>query len=99
MRIAALAAVAALAIVPLRALAADEPLWEAGLGVAGLHFPDYRGSSQSRDYVLPAPYFVYRGEFLKADRHGLRGIFFRTDRLDLNLSVGASLRPRMRSVY
>jgi len=90
-RIAALAAVAALAIVPSQALALDEPLWEAGLGLAGLHFPDYRGSSQSRDYVLPAPYFVYRGEFLKADRHGLRGIFFRTDRLDLNLSVGASL--------
>jgi outer membrane scaffolding protein for murein synthesis (MipA/OmpV family) len=90
-RIAPLAAAAALATVALPALALDEPLWEAGLGVAGLHFPDYRGSSQSRDYALPAPYFVYRGEFLKADRHGLRGIFFQTDRLDLNMSVGASL--------
>jgi MipA family protein len=73
------------------AQAADLPLWEAGLGVAALAFPDYRGSSQSSTYALPAPYFVYRGEIFKADRHGLRGIFFQTDRIDLNLSVGASL--------
>jgi outer membrane protein len=69
----------------------EAPLWEAGLGVAGLYFPDYRGSSQSRGYALPAPYFVYRGDFLKADRHGLRGVFVKTERFDLNLSVGASL--------
>ena len=73
------------------ALAREEPLWEAGLGVAGVHFPDYRGSSHSRNYALPAPYFVYRGDFLKADRQGLRAKFFKSDRLDVNLSLGASL--------
>ena len=74
-----------------QALARDEPLWEAGIGVAGLHFPDYRGSDQSHNYALPAPYFVYRGEILKADRHGLRGVLFNSDWIDLNMSVGASL--------
>ena len=83
-------ALAALAFAP-AAGAADEPLWEAGFGVAALHFPDYRGSSRSRTYALPAPYFVYRGDFFKADRYGMRGIFFKTERLDLNLSFGASL--------
>lgn len=83
---------AALAAVP--APAAEEPLWEAGIGVAALSFPHYRGSDQSRTYALPVPYFVYRGEFLKADREGIRGIFLKTDRLDLNLSVGASLPVR-----
>ena len=73
------------------ALARDEPLWEAGIGIAAVHFPDYRGSSHSRTYALPAPYLVYRGEFLKADRYGLRAMFFKSDRLDVNLSVGASL--------
>jgi outer membrane scaffolding protein for murein synthesis (MipA/OmpV family) len=81
----------ALATTPTFAQQKDEPLWEAGVGIAGLYFPDYRGSNQSRAYAFPAPYFVYRGDFLKADRHGLRGIFFKTDRVDLNLSVGASL--------
>jgi outer membrane scaffolding protein for murein synthesis (MipA/OmpV family) len=90
-RIVALPAFVALALASASSAAQEAPLWEAGLGVAGLHFPDYRGSSQSRDYALPAPYFVYRGEFVKADRHGLRGTFFQTDRIDLNLSAGASL--------
>lgn len=69
----------------------DEPLWEAGLGIASIYFPHYRGSEQSRAYVLPAPYFVYRGDFFKADRNGVRGIFYRDDLVDLNMSVGASL--------
>jgi outer membrane protein len=69
----------------------EEPLWEAGIGVAGLHFPNYRGSSQTHDYALPAPYVAYRGEIIRADREGLRGIILRSDRLDLTLSAGASL--------
>jgi MipA family protein len=89
-RIAACAA-AALALAPAAVAARDEPLWEAGVGLAAVHFPDYRGSSRSRTYALPAPYFVYRGDFFKADRQGLRGTFFKTDRVDLNMSVGASL--------
>ena len=72
------------------AAARDEPLWEAGAGVAGLRFPHYRGSEQTRNYALPAPYFVYRGDFLKADRYGLRGVFLKSERVDLNLSLGAS---------
>jgi outer membrane protein len=81
----------ALLVLANSAAAREEPLWEAGLGVAGIAFPDYRGSSQSHSYAFPAPYFVYRGDFFKADRHGVRGTFFKDDRVDLNLSVGASL--------
>jgi MipA family protein len=72
------------------AAAAQLPLWEAGLGAGALTFPDYRGADRSQTYVLPVPYFVYRGEFLKADRQGVRGIFFNSDRVDLNVSVNAS---------
>ena len=85
------AAALVLASAPAPAAARDEPLWEAGLGVAVLDFPDYRGSSHSRAYVLPAPYVVYRGDLVRADRNGLRGMIFRSDRLDVNLSLGASL--------
>ena len=82
---------ALLAATPLACLGADEPLWEAGLGVAAVHLPDYRGSDHSRGYALPAPYFVYRGDFFKADREGVRGTFFKDERFDLHLSAGASL--------
>ncbi len=82
------------AMIPAPAAAHDEPLWEAGIGVAALRFPDYRGSSHARTYALPTPYFVYRGEFLKADRQGLRGVLFNDERFDVSLSVGASLPVR-----
>ena len=73
-----------------RAQASEQPLWELGVGATALSFPDYRGSDQTRGYVLPIPYVVYRGEFLKADRHGLRGIFFDNENVEINASVGAS---------
>jgi outer membrane scaffolding protein for murein synthesis (MipA/OmpV family) len=85
----ALALLCALAAAP--AAAADLPLWEAGIGVAALAMPDYRGSDEGRGYLLPLPYLVYRGEFLKADRHGIRGRLFDSERLELDLSLGASL--------
>ena len=73
------------------AAAQDRPLWELGAGIGGFALPDYRGSDQGRGYALPVPYLVYRGRFLKADRHGIRGTLFDSDRIDLNLSVAASL--------
>ena len=32
----------------------QRPLWELGIGVAGLRLPDYRGSDQSNAYLLPS---------------------------------------------
>jgi MipA family protein len=86
---AALCVLCALVAAP---VAADElPLWELGVGVGGFALPDYRGSDQGRGYVLPVPYAVYRGKFLKADRHGVRGELFDSERVELNVSVSASL--------
>lgn len=86
---AAACACALLAAFP--AAAEPLPLWEAGLGLAAISLPDYRGADTSRAYVLPAPYFVYRGEFLKADRSGVRSTLFNTERVELNLSLNATL--------
>ncbi len=68
-----------------------EPLWEFGLGLATVRFADYRGSDQSSTYVLPLPLFVYRGQFLRADREGARAIFFDGQRAVVDLSLGASV--------
>ena len=72
------------------AVAEDKPLWELGAGVAAFSFPAYRGSDKQRHFLMPVPYFVYHGEFLKADRHGIRGSLFDSDRVDLTLSLSAS---------
>jgi outer membrane scaffolding protein for murein synthesis (MipA/OmpV family) len=73
------------------AAANEKPLWELGAGGTALAFPDYRGSDQTHAYVLPIPYVVYRGERLKADRDGVRGILFDRDDVEINASVGASV--------
>ncbi|MBL8397890.1 MAG: MipA/OmpV family protein [Candidatus Accumulibacter sp.] len=70
--------------------AADQPLWEIGAGVAALSFPAYRGSDQRHDFLLPVPHFTYHGDFLKADRHGIRGSFFDSDRVDMTVSLALS---------
>lgn len=70
-------------------------MWEAGIGVGAAHFPDYRGADEGRTYVLPVPYFVYRGERLRVDRRGVRGELLGIDRASVELS--ASLGPPARS--
>lgn len=67
------------------------PLWELGFGVAGLGLADYRGSKEYHYRALPVPYLVIRSEHLRADRDGLRGLFFSSDRVELNFSAAASL--------
>ncbi|MDR3087294.1 MAG: MipA/OmpV family protein [Azoarcus sp.] len=69
----------------------EKPLWEIGLGVGAVSFPEYRGSNRQRNLVLPLPYLVYRGEIFKADRDGLRGKIFNSDRVKLSLSASASI--------
>ena len=82
---------ASLALSGLAAAAGEKPLWELGLGVGVVSFPDYRGSDHQRTWLLPVPYVIYRGEFLRADREGVRGRFFDSDRIELNLSLSASV--------
>lgn len=67
--------------------AEELPRWELGLGLAALSLPDYRGSDESSNRVFPIPYFVYRLDWLNADRDGLRANFLKTDALDVTLSV------------
>lgn len=71
--------------------AEQKPLWEAGVGIGVVNFPDYRGSDERSSFVLPIPYFVYRGEFLKVDRDSVRGRLFESDRLKLDVSLNGSV--------
>lgn len=71
------------------------PLWELGAGVGVLTLPDYRGSDEQRNLIFPIPYVVYRGEFLKVDRERIRGLFYKTERLELSFSISGS--PPVRS--
>ena len=76
------------------AFAEEKPLWEAGLGIGALSFPDYRGSDESQVYPVPVPYFVYRGDFFKADKDGVRGRLLDKRYAELNISLGATIPVR-----
>lgn len=76
------------------AAAADVPLWELGLGVAGLNLPHYRGAEKSRRWLLPVPYAIYRGDVLRADRDGVKAMLLDSDRIDFDLSLEATAPSR-----
>ncbi len=69
---------------------ADQPLWELGVGLAALHLPHYRGSDQTRNWLLPLPYFNYRGEIFRADREGAHAVLVESQRFNLDLSFSAN---------
>lgn len=71
--------------------AKDLPKIEAGIGVGSQFLADYRGTTSYQAQAIPFPYLIYRGDFLKADRRGLRGEFFRNHKVELNLSADAAL--------
>ncbi len=68
------------------AVCEEKPLWELGAGLVLLQMPDYFGSDKNRLYLLPYPYFIYRGDILDIDRDRISGRVFKTDRILLDLS-------------
>jgi outer membrane protein len=68
-----------------------KPEWELGLGVAAIDFPLYRGAAERRSYLLPAPYVQYRGKFLQVDRDRVRGLLFRSERVELDVSLNGAV--------
>ena len=73
------------------------PLWELGIGTAVLRLPDYRGADQGANYLLPLPYVVYRGDWLRADREGARALLIETNRTEVDISVAAAVPSRNNS--
>jgi len=65
---------------------------EAGIGIAYAHVPDYIGSDEAEDYVLPFPYIRYRSERLNIDRNAIQGNLWRSGNWSLELSFGGAIR-------
>ncbi|MCB2016164.1 MAG: MipA/OmpV family protein [Hydrogenophaga sp.] len=81
------------------AAAEEKPLWEAGVGIGAVNFPAYRGSDQSQSFLLPTPFFVYRGHFLKADKDGVRAQLVEADRMEVTLSGALSPPAYSRDIH
>ena len=66
------------------------PLWEVGLFGGAGRLPHYRGSDEYKTYFLPLPFFIYRGEVFRANREGVKSIFWENDRLETGLSMSGN---------
>lgn len=86
------------------ALRAEEPqtrppgppelsLWEIGLFTGAARTPDYRGADEYTVHAFPAPYIIYRGKILKADREGVKGVFWENDRFETGISLSGNPPP------
>jgi MipA family protein len=73
---------------------AGRPLWELGLGVAGLSVQQYRGSDQRLNWLVPVPYFTYRGNFFRSDKDGTRAVLLDTEGLEFDISADGSAPVR-----
>ena len=64
-----------------------EPKWEVGVFLGVARLPLYRGSADYRVYPLPIPFLIYRGDVVQSDREGLRGILYRSTRMETTVSL------------
>jgi outer membrane protein len=86
-------ATAALVLMAQSAMAqgsASLPLWEVGAFGTGLKQQAYPGSSQQVDRALVLPFFIYRGQYLRADggNVGLRAV--KTDILEVDVGFSGA---------
>ena len=83
----ALSTVALAQAAPLQGAA---PLWELGGVALGVSQSAYPGANQQVNRALALPYFIYRGDVLRADRDtaGIRA--FKTDTLELDVGFAGA---------
>ena len=67
------------------------PLWEIGASVLTFRAPHYRGSTQHKDYMWPVPYFIIRGKRVQGENSFVRGNFYLSDKMSVDLSMNAGL--------
>lgn len=76
----------------------DLPLWELGAFGIGVSQNAYPGADQQVNRALVLPYFIYRGEILRADRDtaGIRAI--KTEDFEVDVGLAASFGARGDSI-
>ena len=67
------------------------PKWEFGLGPSLVSYPDYPGSKEKNDLLLPFPYFTYRSKDLTIDQREVKKPLYELGPLELDLSLSISV--------
>ncbi|MBQ5942628.1 MipA/OmpV family protein [Massilia sp. AB1] len=67
------------------------PLWEIGIGAAGISTPAYPGADDRSSRLLALPFILYRGEVLRADQSGIGARLFHSDRVEFDVGLAGAL--------
>lgn len=78
--------------------AAREPLWELGGTAIGITQQAYPGADEQVQRALAFPFFIYRGQILRADRDGAGLRAIKTPRFELDLGVAGAFGSRSSEV-
>lgn len=78
-------------ILPQISIAHTLPQWELGAGSVSLQVPNYRGSDEKKNYSIPYPYLIYRGDTFNVDEKGLKSWLFKSERVELDFSFAPGL--------
>lgn len=67
------------------------PIWEVGVFAAAFNSPEYPAAGQSQTNVIPAPYFIYRGETVRVGEGSIvRAVAIDKSWYELDLSLAGS---------
>ena len=75
-----------------------KPKWELGAVAVGISQQAYPGSDEQVNRAAALPFFIYRGEWLRADEDGAGLRALRTPTFELDISVAGSLGAGRRSL-
>jgi len=70
---------------------AGKPLFEIGIGGGAGYIPDYPAADQNHVQAVALPYVIYRGDVFRADRNGIQGRLYRSDRVTFEISLEGAL--------
>jgi len=83
---------------PAHPVAAEQSLWEAGVLGTGVTQPAYPGAAERANLLLPLPYLIYRGKYLRIDRETVGVRTIKTPRTEMDVGFGASLGSRANDI-
>lgn len=66
----------------------SQPVFEVGAGSIALNTPNYPGAKNNQLRVVPFPYLIYRGRFLRSDDEGTRARLLSSKVYETGISFG-----------
>lgn len=75
-----------------------ERIFEFGVGGFAFSVPEYAGAKETKNYLVPLPYFYYQDDNIKVDREGLISSLWQLDNWYLDFSASAHIPVKSEDV-